>query len=101
MDSEPRAAESRRFWNELYWFAAIGVAAATLALLVVPGRLAAVIEMRRRERGLDRELRAIEARERVYSKAIEAVENDPYYREGVFRALLQARRPGEEPVGSN
>ena len=84
------------FSNELYWFVAIGLAGWILAALVLPPRVAATAQLLRYERRLLADIRALHQREDVLEGAATAMENDPFYREGVFRKRLGLKKESEE-----
>jgi hypothetical protein len=84
------------FWMEIYWFVVICLGGAALAVLVISPRLA-------RNRGsfdLETRLTTTTARlatlENEYGAAIQAVENDPFYREEVMRNVLEVKKNDEE-----
>lgn len=91
-----RGADGPSFWGELYWFALISVGGVAFAILVLAPRLA------RHESALDLEqsLRAGNQRiaklEAEYEAGLEALENDPFYREELMRAVLKVKRADEE-----
>ena len=93
MDSAPKRPN---FWMELYWFAIISLGGAILAVLVLAPRLA-------RNRGgldLEAELTAatvqLSSLENRYEAAIQALENDTFYREEVIRQVLRVKKKDEE-----
>lgn len=88
--------ESGRFWNELYWFVVLGAVAWIVGWIVIPPRALRSLSLLEKEQQLEQGLERARHVERVYENAIDAVENDPYYREGVYRQRLGVTRPGDE-----
>ena len=88
----------KRFWNELYWFLVIGLCAWILAGLVLPDRVVGTLSLLSHEKKLNREIQDLAHKKAVIEKAIEAMENDPIYQEGVYRKRIQVKRPGEEYI---
>jgi len=84
------------FWSELYWFVALSLAGLTVAILVLPPRVASTVQLLRQERAALTSLREIEEREDILEGAASAMENDPFYREGVFRKRLGLKKANEE-----
>ena len=83
------------FYNELYWFVTIGLLACLVGLLILPPRASESISLLQKEQRLHRELEDKKHEVEVYKKAIESVENDPVYREGVFRDRLGVKKAQE------
>jgi hypothetical protein len=89
------APEGPVFWNELYWFALLCTCGVALCLWILPPRLArnrSTAEIELDLRGTVEELGNME---REYEAAILAVENDPFYREEVVRAILKVKKKDE------
>ncbi len=92
----PSPPERPSFWNELYWFVAIGLAGWIVAAMVLPPRVADVTQLLRQERRVLADIRALQEEEGLLEGAVSAMENDPFYREGVFRARLGRKKDTEE-----
>jgi hypothetical protein len=92
--TEKRASD-RRFYNEIYWFLTIGLLACVIAIVMLPPRANKSLNLLRRERELHVEIQTKKHQVRVFEKAIESVENDPVYREAVFREQLGVKKPRE------
>ena len=91
------AGESRPvFWKELYWFALICLGAWILGVYVLTPRLARSQKSVELERDLVRIVRGLSEKEQQYQTVIAAMENDPYYREAVYRAVLGVRKKNEK-----
>ena len=84
------------FWNELYWFTALGLVGWMIAAWMLPPRIASTAQLLHRERTLLAQLKALRRREDVLEGAISAMENDPFYIEGVLREQLGVKKPGEK-----
>jgi hypothetical protein len=84
------------FWNELYWFVAIGLMGWILAAMLLPPRVAITSQLLKEERRLTADLRELTEKENLLDGAVSAMENDPFYREGVFRARLSLKKESEE-----
>lgn len=84
------------FWVEIYWFTIICLGGTILAVVVLAPRLA----RNRRSLDLEAELTTTTARlsslENRYEAAVEALENDPFYREEVIRHILEVKKNDEE-----
>jgi hypothetical protein len=102
MDGGARPARSRAvlrapvFWEEVYWFAVVTLLGCGLALWMLPPRLARNRSALEIEEDLVGTVAALQTMERKYEAAIAAVENDPFYREEVYRALLKVKKKDEE-----
>ena len=88
--------KSPSFWNELYWFIAIGLVGWIVASLLLPPRISNTVQLLRQERSVLADIRAIQEQENILEGAVSAMENDPYYRIGVFRARLLVKKENEE-----
>jgi hypothetical protein len=97
--SIPRQGPS--FWNELYWFVAIGLLGWIVAALVLPPRVASTAQLLRQERQVLADIQALRRREDILEGAASAMENDPFYREGVFRQRLGLKKDSEEYLEQN
>jgi hypothetical protein len=84
------------FWQEIYWFTVISLLGFSLALWVLPPRLARNRSALGIEEDLEGAVAALESTGRKYEAAIAAVENDPFYREEVSRSLLKVKKKDEE-----
>ncbi len=84
------------FWNELYWFAALGLAGWMVAAWMLPPRVASTAQLLHQERNVLAQLKALRRHEDVLEGAISAMENDPFYIEGVLREQLGVKKPGEK-----
>ena len=83
------------FGRELYWFALICLGTWILAVSVLSPRLARNRKALEIEKGLEGVISQLSAKEKEFEAAIAAMENDPYYREAVYRALLGVKRSDE------
>jgi cell division protein FtsB len=83
------------FWRELYWFALIALGAWILGLLVLAPRLSRNRQAYEYEESLRREGEELTRREAQYEAAVEAMENDPYYRDEAYRHFLRVKKSGE------
>ncbi|MCZ6691224.1 MAG: hypothetical protein O7H41_16685, partial [Planctomycetota bacterium] len=81
----PRARKEPTFWNEIYWFTAMALLGWILAALVLPPRIAKNAQLLRKEREIIANIQDLEHTENVLEGAASAMENDPYYREGLIR----------------
>lgn len=90
-----KRASDRRFYNEIYWFLSIGLLACIVAIILLPPRASKSLTLLQRERQLHAEIEGKRHRVEVFEKAIESVENDPVYREAVFRKQLGVKKPHE------
>jgi len=95
-DMTPAGEPRPTFWRDLYWFGLICLGAWIVAVAILPPRLA----RNRRSYELEKALQGVNAqlaeKERQYEAAIAAMENDPYYREAVYRHVLQVKKSDEE-----
>jgi len=94
--SPPPARPRPVFWQEIYWFVVITLLGSGFAFWMLPPRLARNRTALDMEEGLQGTVAALENMEKKYEAAIAAVENDPFYREEVYRALLKVKKKGEE-----
>ena len=85
-----------RFWNELYWFTIICLGAWIVAMIVLPPRLERHRRLAEFETDLRLSVSALRAVEQQYEAAIMAMENDPFYRDEVYRAVLGIKEKDEE-----
>jgi len=83
------------FWNELYWFALLSTCGLALCLWLLPPRLARNRATAEIELDLRETVEELGTMEREYEAAILAVENDPFYREEVVRAILKVKKKDE------
>ena len=93
----PRRAspEGPVFWNDLYWFALLSTCGLALCLWLLPPRLARNRATAEIELDLRDTVEELGNMEREYEAAILAVENDPFYREEVVRAILKVKKKDE------
>jgi hypothetical protein len=91
-ETEPRPV----FWKEIYWFVVICLGGFTLALLVLAPRLARHRSVLDVETGLRTTVARLSTLERQYEAAIQALEDDPFYREEVIRDVLRVKKTSEE-----
>ena len=84
-----------RFWNELYWFVVITLMAWTVGALAIPPRALETLALWKEELRYRNELQAARLKERTFEQAIDSAENDPYYREALFREQLHVKRGNE------
>ena len=102
-----RRADPPSFAKELYWFALICLCGWVLAVSVLSPRLARDRSSRVVEAELRQAVQQLDKLEKEYDAAIVAVENDPFYRDEVYRNILGVKRDGEEflkkeePVSDN
>ena len=96
--SEPPGPPRREpsFWNELYWFVAIGLLGWILAAMILPPRLAGTVKLLQEERRVLADIQQLREKEEILWGAASAMENDPFYREGVFRKRLGLKKESEE-----
>jgi hypothetical protein len=92
---DERREEPPNFWNELYWFGLISLGGLALALLVLAPKLAKHRSTLDTEDGLRAAVARLDLLEKQYEAAIEAMENDPFYREEVLRAVLKVKKSDE------
>lgn len=83
------------FWKELYAFALIGLGTWILGVVLIAPRLARSRQTVEMELELESTVLGLAEKERQYEAAIAAMENDPFYREAVYRAVLGVRRTDE------
>ncbi|MGH9361203.1 MAG: hypothetical protein ACRD2T_04745, partial [Thermoanaerobaculia bacterium] len=88
----PPPRQEPSFWNELYWFVAIGLAGWILAALLLPPRVAGTAHLLQEERRVVADIRRLRDLEDLLEGAATAMENDPFYREGVFRKRLGLKK---------
>ena len=100
MPERHRTTGQPSFWNELYWFVAVGLAGWILAALMLPPRVAATAQLLRHERVVLAQIEELRRREDLLEGAATAMENDPFYREGVFRKRLGVKKASEEYLES-
>jgi len=91
-------ARGASFWNELYWFVAIGLVGWIVASIVLPPRLSEMARFLQQERSALADLRTLQEQESILEGAVTAMENDPYYRNGAIRARLGIKRNDEEYI---
>ena len=84
------------FWKEMYWFAVICLGGWILAMAVLPPRLARNRSALDMESGLRRTVARLSRLEKEYEALIPAVENDPFYRDEVYRKVLGVKKNNEE-----
>ena len=93
---DPREERKPSFWLEVYWFLLICVGGGILAILVLAPRLA----RHRSSLDLETEIRGTLSRlthlERQYEAALQALENDSFYREEVIRHVLKVKKRNED-----
>lgn len=90
------AASGPVFWKEIYWFTVVSLAGWMLALFVLAPRLARRRTAHDMEAGLCSTTIRLARFEREYEAAIQAVEDDPFYREELIRAVLKVKKSNEE-----
>jgi cell division protein FtsB len=90
-----RSQERPVFWKELYWFALIALGAWVLGILLLAPRLSRNQQAYEYEEALRREVDELGRKEVQYAAAVEAMENDPYYRDEAYRHFLRVKKPGE------
>jgi hypothetical protein len=88
---EPRPS----FARELYWFALISLGTWILGVYLLAPRLAKSRQSVEFERELEVSVSQLALKEREYEAAIAAMENDPFYRQAVYRSVLGVKQ-GEE-----
>ena len=96
LDSRQRSRKEPSFWKELYWFTAICLGGMILALAVLPPRLSRQRQMLELEAELRTSVEDLKEKEEEYEQAIMAMENDPFYREEVYRTRLGVKKENEE-----
>ncbi len=84
------------FWKELYWFALICLGGWTLAVLVLSPRLSRLQSARELEGSLRLTVARLSDLEQQYEAAIQALEEDPFYRDETIRAVLNVKKSNEE-----
>jgi len=84
------------FWSELYWFVVMALVGWIVAALFLPPRIATLARLYRQERMVLGEIQALREEENILEGAVSAMENDPFYREGVFRERLGVKKIEEE-----
>jgi hypothetical protein len=94
--SGERSPSSPSFWNELYWFVAICLVGWIVGALVLPPRISETVRLLRQERRVLADNRAIQEEENKLEGAVSAVENDRFFLDGVYRALLGRKKVNEE-----
>ena len=94
--ADDETTERPTFWNELYWFGLIGLGGLAIALLVLAPKLARHRSTLDTEDGLRAAVAHLEQLEKQYGAAMEAMENDPFYREEVQRAVLKVKKRDED-----
>ncbi len=96
--SPPALPPRGRFGNDLYWFGLIALGAWIIAGWVLPPRLVNTLSLLYHEKTLAREFRELAHQKEVIEQAIESMENDPIYQDGVYRNRLKVKRPSEEYI---
>jgi len=99
-DPSHRARQEPSFWNELYWFVAIGLLGWIIAALILPPRVAGTVRLLQEERRVLADIQSLREKEEILFGAASAMENDPFYREGVFRKRLGLKKDSEEYLQS-
>jgi hypothetical protein len=94
--ASPPPGREPSFWNEIYWFLAIGLIGWTLAALVLSPRIAGTRQLLEKERRVVADLKGLQEEENVLEGAVSAMENDPYYQEAVIRTRLGLKKKNEE-----
>ena len=95
-ESRARGEPQPTFGRDLYGFAIICLGAWILAVWILPPRLARNRRAYETEKGLQTLNSRLETKERQYEAAIGAMENDPAYRDGVYRDVLKVKKAEEE-----
>ena len=88
------------FWKELYWFALICLGAWIVAVAILSPRFARNRKAYETEDELRRVCDELARKEGEFQAAIEAMENDPYYRDGIYRWVLKVKKSDEIPLKS-
>ena len=96
--TQPRLRREPSFWNELYWFLAIGLFGWILAAVVLPPRVAKTAQLLQEEHRVSADLEDLRRREDLLEAASSAMENDPFYIDGVVRKRLHLKKPNENYV---
>jgi hypothetical protein len=84
------------FWKEMYWFTVICLGGWILAMAILPPRLARNRSAADMENDLRRAVAHLSKLEKEYEALIPAVENDPFYRDEVYRKVLRVKKTNEE-----
>ena len=84
------------FWNELYWFFIVGLGAWIIMSLVLPQKTVETLKLLSREKEVIAELEGAQWQEQARIEAIEAMENDPFYQEAIYREVARVKRVFEE-----
>ncbi len=85
-----------RFWNELYWFFAIGLVGLTISLIYLPGEAEETLRLLGKEKELSAQIKETQLETHRYKEGVEAVESDPYYRAMIYRDRLRILRENEK-----
>ena len=100
VDSEPPPSTQKpargNFWRELYWLVVICLLGGTIAIAVLPARAARHRSLLELERQILLRTARLEHEERELEAAILSLENDPFYREAVYRHVLGVKRSTED-----
>ncbi len=83
------------FLNELYWFLVTALVGWILAAMILPPRIINLAQMFRQERRVLNDIRLLQKDENFLEGAVSAMENDQFYREGVFRSRLRVKKENE------
>ena len=84
------------FSKELFWFALISLGGLILATAVLPPRLARNRSALDMEEDLRSSVTKLSGLEKEYEALIQAMENDPFYRDEVYRKVLGVKKNNEE-----
>ena len=90
--SEPQP----EFWRELYWFVVLCLMGWILALAVLPPKAERLATTRSIEEETRARVESLTLRELQYRQAIEALDDDPFFRGEVFHVVLGWHKDGEE-----
>ena len=93
---ERNSARSPVFWKELHEFAVICLCGWIIAFLVLPPRLEKRRLVGQMESELEATVSALQVRKEQYEAAMLAMEEDPFFRDEVYRAVLGVKKKGEE-----
>lgn len=86
------------FWREIYWFVVLCLIGWILALAILPPKAAHLATTQAIEENTRARVEAITRRELQYRQAIEALDEDPFFRGEVLHIVLGWHKDGEEQV---
>jgi len=84
------------FGLEVFNLVVICLLGLLVAILILPQRLEPYLQTRMVEENLRQTVAGLDHRQKEYEAAIHAVENDPFYRDEVYRHVLGVKKKTEK-----